>query len=199
MIVLPSLPYEKSALEPYISERTVGFHYEKHHAGYVKKLNDLIENHSLKGKSLEEIILAAQESKANAIFNNAAQVWNHTFYWKSMGNERKFDCDDKLMAQIKKDYDNIDILKEKLSEYAVQQFGSGWTWLVLSKGKLEIINTSNADTPIINPDLQPLLVIDVWEHAYYLDYQNRRPDYIKELLHNLINWRFASDNYLKAL
>jgi Fe-Mn family superoxide dismutase len=206
MIVLPNLPYKKDALEPYISERTVGFHYEKHHAGYVKKLNDLIEKDKLEGSSLEEIILSTQhkhDTKTISIFNNAAQVWNHTFYWESMQGKSKIEYDDELMKQIKKDYGNIDILKGKLSEYAVQQFGSGWTWLVFNKNnsqhKIEIINTSNADTPFVNHDIYPLLAIDVWEHAYYLDYQNRRLDYVKEVLDNLINWKFASNNYLKAV
>lgn len=193
-IELPMLPFAKDALEPHIKASTLDFHYGKHHQAYVTNLNKMIEGTELSGKSLEEIILASKGDASKAgIFNNAAQVWNHTFYWNSMkaqgGGLPTGDLADKINA----DFGSYEKFVEAFSQAAATQFGSGWAWLVVNDGKLEMFKTANADTPIAH-GLKPLLTIDVWEHAYYLDFQNRRPDYIKTFLESLVNWDFAASN-----
>lgn len=191
-ISLPDLPYSRDDLAPYISENTLNFHYGKHHTAYVDNLNKLIEGTDLAGKSLEDIIVkVANDANNVAIFNNAAQVWNHTFYWKSMvpggGGTPSGNIADKLQT----DFGGYEKFAEQLKKAALAQFGSGWAWLVLNAGKLEVVKTSNADTPIAH-GLKPLMTVDVWEHAYYLDYQNRRGDYLNAFLNNLINWDFVN-------
>lgn len=191
-ISLPDLPYSRDDLAPYISENTLNFHYGKHHTAYVDNLNKLIEGTDLAGKSLEDIIVkVANDANNVAIFNNAAQVWNHTFYWKSMvpggGGTPSGNIADKLQT----DFGGYEIFAEQLKKAALAQFGSGWAWLVLNAGKLEVVKTSNADTPIAH-GLKPLMTVDVWEHAYYLDYQNRRGDYLNAFFNNLINWDFVN-------
>ena len=192
-ISLPDLPYSRNDLAPYISENTLNFHYGKHHAAYVDNLNKLIEGTGLTGKSLEDIIVkVANDANNVAIFNNAAQVWNHTFYWKSMvpggGGTPSGNIADKLQT----DFGGYEKFAEQLKKAALAQFGSGWAWLVLNAGKLEVVKTSNADTPIAH-GLKPLMTVDVWEHAYYLDYQNRRGDYLNAFFNNLINWDFVNN------
>ncbi len=192
-ISLPDLPYSRDDLAPYISENTLNFHYGKHHTAYVDNLNKLIEGTDLAGKSLEDIIdKVANDANNVAIFNNAAQVWNHTFYWKSMvpggGGTPSGNIADKLQT----DFGGYEKFAEQLKKAALAQFGSGWAWLVLNAGKLEVVKTSNADTPIAH-GLKPLLTVDVWEHAYYLDYQNRRGDYLNAFFNNLINWDFVNN------
>ncbi|WP_250296002.1 superoxide dismutase [Wolbachia endosymbiont of Oedothorax gibbosus] len=193
---LPELPYDKTALEPYISAKTLDFHYDKHHKGYLNKLNELVENTDYQHVKIEEIITKVHgNSDKVPIFNNAAQVWNHTFYWNSMkkngGGKPK---DSSLLAKkIQDDIGGFDKFYEEFSNHGVSQFGSGWVWLVLEKGKLKITKTPNADLPLIYGQV-PLLTMDVWEHAYYLDCQNRRIDYIKVFLDHLINWDFAEEN-----
>lgn len=197
MIELPPLPYAEDALEPYISARTLSFHYGKHHAGYVKKTNAGLKGTSLEGKPLETIIKdAAQDPEMKGLFNNAAQVWNHTFYWNSMtpGGSK---LEGKLLDKVVEDFGSVQAMEEALAGKATGQFGSGWAWLVLQDGKLTCINTPNAETPIAM-GLTPLLCVDVWEHAYYLDYQNKRGDYVKAVLQNLANWEFAMQNFEKA-
>ena len=191
-INLPELPFAKNALVPYISAETLSFHHDKHHAGYVEKVNGLIAGTNLAGESLENIIkkTAGDTSKA-AIFNNAAQVWNHSFYWQCMKPNGGGLPIGAIAARIQSDLGGYDKFAEEFKQAAVTQFGSGWAWLVLKKGKLEIIKTSNAGTPV-SDSLQPLLTIDVWEHAYYLDYQNKRPDYVDIFIKNLINWEFVN-------
>ncbi len=196
--VLPSLPYAKNALAPYISEQTVEFHYGKHHAGYVTNLNKLVENTELANASLEEVVKAtAGEASKASIFNNAAQVWNHTFYWNSMKPNGGGVPTGALAAKIDNDFGSFEKFKEAFKAAGVGQFGSGWAWLVLEGNTLKVTKTANADLPLIHGQV-PLLTMDVWEHAYYLDYQNRRPDYAQAWLDNLVNWDFASENFAKA-
>ena len=180
-----------NALEPHISQRTLEFHYGKHHAAYVNNLNKLIAGTPFEGKSLEEII----KNSNGGIFNNAAQVWNHTFYWNCMKpNPAKDKPKGKLMEAIIRDFGSFDEFKTKFIEKCATLFGSGWAWLVADKdGKLSIVQTSNAQTPLTD-DLKPLLVCDVWEHAYYLDYQNVRANYLNEFW-AVINWEFVESNF----
>lgn len=190
---LPELPYEQQALEPYISAKTLDFHYNKHHKGYLDKLNTLVKDKDYDHMELKELIIKAQGDLP--IFNNSAQIWNHTFYWSSMkknggGNAKE---DTLIAKKIKDDLGGFKKFNEIFSEYGVNQFGSGWVWLVLENNKLKITKTSNADLPLTHNQV-PLLTMDVWEHAYYLDCQNRRVDYIKVFLDHLINWDFAEEN-----
>ena len=192
---LPPLPYEKNALEPHISAKTLEFHHGKHHKAYVDKTNELIAGTPYEKKSLEEIIIETAENEGKKVlFNNAAQVWNHTFFWhclapKNGGGKPSGD----IGKRIEKDFGSYEKFAEEFSEAAKTQFGSGWAWLVLENGKLKVDKSPNAVNPIPKGGV-PILTLDVWEHAYYLDYQNRRPDFIKMFLDNLANWQFASEN-----
>lgn len=188
-IELPELPYPKDALAPHISAETIDFHYGAHHATYVKNLNNLVRDTEFAKASLEDIICKAQ----GGIFNNAAQVWNHTFYWHSMKPGGGGAPTGAIAKKIDSDLGGYNAFIEAFKNAAVTQFGSGWAWLVLNNGKLEITKTGNADTPIAH-GIKPLLTVDVWEHAYYLDYQNRRPDYLDTFLKHLVNWDFANAN-----
>lgn len=192
--VLAPLPYADNALEPVISAHTLSFHYGKHHKAYVDNLNKLVADTALVGQSLEEIIkaTAGQADKAG-IFNNAAQVWNHMFYWHSLSPNGGGEPPAALKQKIEAAFGSVDACKKELANAAVTQFGSGWAWLVQEGDKLAIAKTSNADSPLTK-NSRPLLTIDVWEHAYYLDYQNRRPDYVNTILDKLINWEFAAAN-----
>ncbi len=187
---LPALPYEKNALEPHISAETLEYHHGKHHATYVTKLNGLVEGTDLASKSLEEII----KSSDGGVFNNAAQIWNHTFYWNSLspngGGEPTGDLADAINAK----WGSFAEFKAAFNDKAVNNFGSSWTWLVkAADGSLDIVNTSNAGTPITE-DLVPLITVDLWEHAYYIDYRNVRPNYL-EGFWALANWEFATANF----
>jgi Fe-Mn family superoxide dismutase len=196
---LPPLPYAPTALEPHMSAKTFEFHHGKHHAAYVTNLNKLIEGTDLAGKSLEEIILASANDAAKAgIFNNSAQVWNHTFFWNSMKPSGGGKPGGALAAQIEKDFGSYEKFVEEFKTAAATQFGSGWAWLVLDNGTLKVTKTANAETPMTKGQTA-LLTLDVWEHAYYLDYQNRRPDFIATFLDKLANWSFAASNYEAAL
>ena len=187
MIELPKLPYKRDALEPHISQKTIDFHYGQHHAAYVKNLNNLIENSKFENMSLEDII----RNSEGAIFNNAAQVWNHTFYWHCMTPEKGCQPQALLLKTIERDFGSFDNFKQMFIKQAATLFGSGWLWLVCDKeGKLSLLQTSNAETPITNNELRPLLVCDVWEHAYYLDQQNLRLAYLNEFW-QIINWKFV--------
>ena len=191
---LPPLPYEKNALEPHISSRTLDFHHGKHHQTYVDNLNKLIANTELENKPLEEIIrLSAQDTAKAGIFNNAAQVWNHTFYWHSLKKEGGELPQGVLLKRIAQDFGDYDKFKEAFKQAGATQFGSGWVWLIEEKSTLKIAKTGNADLPLIHGQ-KALLTCDVWEHAYYLDYQNRRPDYLEVFLNHLVNWDFAAKN-----
>nr|VFK41313.1 MAG: superoxide dismutase, Fe-Mn family [Candidatus Kentron sp. TC] len=186
---LPQLPYAKGALAPHISEETLEFHYGKHHQTYVTNLNNLIKGTEFEGMSLEDII----KKSSAGIFNNSAQVWNHTFYWKCLDPKGGGAPTGTLLDAIDSAFDSFDNFKEKFTNSAVTNFGSGWTWLVKNdQGKLELVNTSNAGTPMTEGKIA-LLTCDVWEHAYYIDYRNARPKYV-EAFWNLVNWDFVASN-----
>lgn len=189
MIKLMELPYNLDALEPYISRQTVGFHYLKHNKGYVEKLNKLIAGTQFETMTLEEIIIAAHKKNEYLdIYNNAAQVWNHNFYWQSL-NPDGGEPNKKLLEKIEETFGSFNDFKDTMRQKALEQFGSGWAWLAEdSNGNLLCYNTSNADNPLIFGHT-PLLTIDVWEHAYYLDSQNMRVDYVNKVLDNLLNWQ----------
>jgi Fe-Mn family superoxide dismutase len=190
-IELPPLPYADNALEPHISERTISFHYGKHHAAYVNNLNGLIEGTDNADKSLEDIVKSAP---AGGLFNNAAQVWNHTFYWNCMSPDGGGDPSGDLAAAIESSFGSVDAFKEQFKADSVGNFGSGWTWLVREGDGLAIVKTDDADTPLAHGQTA-LLTIDVWEHAYYLDYQNARPAYVDTFIGNLLNWEFVAANF----
>ena len=193
-ILLPELPYGKDVLAPYISANTLDFHYGKHHKTYVDNLNKLITGTDLEGKPLEEIIkITATDSAKAGIFNNAAQIWNHSFYWQCLKKSGGGLPKGAIAAKINAVWESYDKFAEELKNAGVTQFGSGWAWLVLEDGQLKITKTANADTPLAHGQ-KPLLTIDVWEHAYYMDYQNRRPDYLTAVIQNLINWDFVNAN-----
>ena len=192
---LPALPYAYDALGPYMSKETLEFHHDKHHQAYVDNLNKMIEGTDLEGKSLEEIIKAAAADKSKAgLFNNAAQVWNHTFYWHSMKPNGGGKPSGKIADKIESDLGGYDQFVKDFKAAGGGQFGSGWAWLVLKDGKLAITKTPNAETPLTEAGVTPILTMDVWEHAYYLDYQNSRPNYMDAFINNLINWDFANKN-----
>jgi Fe-Mn family superoxide dismutase len=188
---LPALPYEKNALEPHISAETLEYHYGKHHATYVAKLNGLVEGTEMANKDLEEIV----KSSDGGVFNNAAQIWNHTFYWNSLSPNGGGEPSGALSDAINARWGSFADFKAALNDKAVNNFGSSWTWLVKkADGSLDIVNTSNAATPLTDPSLTPLLTVDLWEHAYYIDYRNARPKYL-EGFWALVNWNFAAANF----
>lgn len=196
-ITLPDLPYAKNALDPHISAETLEFHHDKHHAAYVNKLNELLPGSGLEGKELDEIIKAtAGDSSKAQIFNQAAQVWNHTFYWNCMTPNGGGEPTGDLKAKIEEAFGSYAKFREEFKNAAVSQFGSGWAWLVADSvgGKLSITKTSNADTPLAHNQVA-VLTCDVWEHAYYIDYRNRRPDYVDTFLDKLVNWDYANAKY----
>ena len=197
---LPDLPYAKDALAPHISSETLDFHHGKHHAAYVKNLNGMVEGTDLASKSLEDVIRAtAGVADKAGVFNNAAQIWNHTFYWQSMRPNGGGAPAGPLAEMIDRDFGSFDAFKDAFAKAGATQFGSGWAWLVYANGKLEVRKTLNAETPLTEAGVTPLLTMDVWEHAYYLDFQNRRPDYISTFLDHLVNWEFASENLATVL
>lgn len=186
--LLPALPYANNALEPHISEKTIEFHYGKHHQAYVNKLNDLIKGSKFEKSSLEDIILNSE----GAVFNNAAQIWNHTFYWSCLSPVGGGTPQGKILKAIDENFGSFDKFKEEFTNAAATLFGSGWAWLSIDKkGKLVISQESNAGNPLTK-GLKPLLTCDVWEHAYYIDFQNRRPDYIKTFW-DLVDWKRVED------
>lgn len=191
--ILPKLPYEINALEPYISQKTIEFHYGKHHQAYINNLNNLIVGTEFENtKTLEEIIMKS----SGGIFNNAAQIWNHTFYWNSLKPNGGGEPKGKLLEEINNCFGSFEEFKTKFTQASVTLFGSGWAWLVKNKdGKLEIVQESNAGNPLTK-GLKPLLTCDVWEHAYYIDYQNKRPDYVS-IFWNLVNWDIVSERFFE--
>ena len=192
-VTLPALPYAEDALAPHISANTMSFHYGKHHQAYVDNLNKMIDGTDYEGKSLEEIIKASAGKDAG-VFNNSAQVWNHTFYWHSMAPNGGGAPTGKIAELIDRDFGSYDEFKAAFAAAGATQFGSGWAWLVLAGDKLEVRKTPNAETPLTEEGVTPLLTMDVWEHAYYLDFQNARPAYMAAFLDNLVNWDFANAN-----
>lgn len=192
---LPPLPYADNALEPLISANTLSFHYGKHHKAYVDNLNKLVEGKDLAQLSLEDIIKkSAGDAALVGVFNNAAQIWNHTFYWNSLKPNGGGKPTGAIAAAIDKDLGGYDKFKADFANAAVTQFGSGWAWLVSDAGVLKIVKTANAEVPFTKGQ-KPLLTIDVWEHAYYLDYQNLRAKYVETLIDKLLNWDFANANF----
>ncbi len=189
---LPPLPYAYDALAPYISSETLHLHHDKHHQTYVTNLNNLTKDTPLANASLEEVIQAsAGDASKVGIFNNAAQVWNHTFFWQCLkkdGGKMPAALEQRIVA----DFGSVEKFKEELTQAALTQFGSGWAWLYLDGGKLKVGKTGNADTPLAHGQ-KPLFTIDVWEHAYYVDFQNRRADFVKAVIDNLANWDFAAE------
>ena len=191
---LPPLPYDQKALEPHISANTLSFHYGKHHQAYVTNYNNLVKDTPFAGKALEDVIKeVAGDSSKVGIFNNGAQVWNHTFFWNSMKPNGGGKPSGELASKIDADLGGYDKFIADFKTAGTTQFGSGWAWLVLDKGKLAITKTANADTPLAHGQ-KALFTVDVWEHAYYLDYQNRRPDFISVVLEKLVNWDFVAKN-----
>jgi superoxide dismutase, Fe-Mn family len=194
VFALPPLPYAESALEPVISTKTLQFHYGKHHRGYIDTLNQLVAGTPFAQLSLEQIVLTTAGKPEQApIFHNAAQAWNHAFYWRSLSPKGGGAPPAVLKAGIDSAFGDLEAFKKELGKAATTQFGSGWAWLVLDGDKLKVVKTDNAGNPL-TAHMKPLLVIDVWEHAYYLDFQNRRADYVKEVIDKLINWEFAAEN-----
>jgi len=191
---LPDLPYASDALEPHVSAKTLEFHYGKHHKGYVDKLNAAIEGTAYDNQPLEAIIKKAHEAGDTSVFNNAAQAWNHTFLWHSMSPNGGGEPTGGLADAINARFGNVAKFREAFKAAALGQFGSGWTWLVRTADGLDIVSTGNAHTPLTSGTV-PLLTLDVWEHAYYLDYQNKRDAYVDAFLGELINWDFAAQNY----
>jgi len=193
-ISLPSLPYDKDALSPFISANTLDFHHGKHHKAYVDNLNKLIEGTDLDKLSLPEIIkISSKDTAKTGIFNNAAQAWNHAFYWHCLKAGGGGKPGGEIGKMIDAAWGSYEKFAEEFKNAGATQFGSGWAWLILEGKDLKIVKTANADTPLAH-DQKPLLTIDVWEHAYYLDYQNRRPDYLAAVIQNLINWDFVTAN-----
>ena len=191
---LPPLPYEQDALEPHITAHTLSFHYGKHHNSYVTNLNNLLEGSDLAGQTLEEVIIkVAGDADKVGIFNNAAQIWNHSFYWQSMSPNGGGMPTGAIAAKIDEDFGSYENFVKEFTAAATTQFGSGWAWLVLDNGKLKVTKTGNADLPMAHGQ-KALLTIDVWEHAYYLDFQYLRPKYIETFLTHLVNWDFANEN-----
>jgi Fe-Mn family superoxide dismutase len=192
------LPFDPSALEPHLSAKTFEFHYGKHHAAYVTNLNNLTKDTELADKSLEEVIkISFNDAGKAGIFNNAAQVWNHTFFWDSLKPSGGGAPTGAVAEKINADFGSFDKFKEEFKTAAVTQFGSGWAWLVLDGNTLKVTKTPNAENPLVRGQV-PLLTVDVWEHAYYLDYQNRRPDFVQTFIDNLINWEFVSKQLASA-
>jgi Fe-Mn family superoxide dismutase len=195
---LPPLPYAKNALEPHMSAKTLEFHYGKHHQTYVTTLNKLVKDSPLAKESLEAVIKATAKDEAKVtIFNNAAQVWNHTFFWNCMKPNGGGQPTGAMAQRLERSLGGFDSFQEKFKEAATTQFGSGWAWLVLDGDELKVTKTPNAMTPLVQGQTA-LLTCDVWEHAYYLDYQNRRPDFVQTFLDKLVNWEFVASNLANA-
>lgn len=192
-VMLPNLPYSEDALEPHLSARTLSYHYDKHHRGYVTKLNELIKNTRFESMALEQIIAAARESADVDVLNNALQAWNHGFLWASMSPADDGKPNGRIKELIEADFGSLERFQEEFRAKALGVFGSGWVWLVQDGSRLRIVTTGNGDSPV-GTYLVPLLTLDVWEHAYYLDYQNKRNDYVDAFLTQLINWNFAAAN-----
>ena len=195
---LADLPYAYDALEPYISSKTLEFHHDKHHAAYVKNYNQMAQDAGMADKSIEEVIKASyNDSSKSGLFNNGAQAWNHNFFWNSLKPGGGGAPTGEVAEKINADFGSYDKFKEEFKKAATSQFGSGWAWLVLDNGTLKVINSPNAVNPIATGQT-PLLTCDVWEHAYYLDYQNRRPDFVDAFLNNLVNWDLAAQQMAAA-
>lgn len=190
---LPELPFAKDALGKYMSAETLDYHHGKHHNAYVQKTNSMVAEHGLEDASLTDVIQHAHDRQKSGLFNNAAQIWNHSFFWQCLAPAGSTSPTGKLKTMIDSDFGSQDSLLEALQAESAGHFGSGWGWLILNNGKLEVTSLHDADTPLVH-GMTPLLTLDVWEHAYYIDYRNARPDYLKSVLHNIINWDFVGQN-----
>ena len=191
---LPDLPFAKDALGRFMSAETLDFHHGKHHKAYVDKTNALAEEIGLEGRALSEVIRAAKEKGAKGLFNNSAQLWNHSFFWQCLAPPEGQRPSGKLAALIEDGFGDLDTLLAKLKEEAVGHFASGWAWLVLDRDALKITSLHDADTPVAHEGMKPLLTLDVWEHAYYIDYRNERPKFAENVLGNIVNWEFVGKN-----
>ncbi len=191
---IPDLPYSRKALEPHVSEQTLNFHFGKHHKAYCDKLNTLAAGKPYEKMGLEEVIRQSFEKEDTGVFNNAAQTWNHTFLWNSMSPDSQGQPRGSLSELVDRDFESLDGFRKRFKEAAMGQFGSGWVWLVTDGSRLEIVATPNAHNPLTTART-PLLTLDVWEHAYYLDYQNQRDRYTDAFLEHIINWEFAQANF----
>jgi Fe-Mn family superoxide dismutase len=192
--ILPDLPYPKNALGEFMSAVTFDYHHGKHHKAYVDKVNGWIDEKGLAGKTLNQVIALAKDKGDKGLFNNAAQIWNHTFFWQCLAPPEGQKPEGKLAQLIDEAFGGTGALLAKLKDEAVGHFGSGWAWLVLNGGKLEITSLHDADTPVVHDGMKPLLTLDVWEHAYYIDYRNARPVFAEKVLGNVVNWEFVARN-----
>jgi Fe-Mn family superoxide dismutase len=193
--VLPPLPYAEDALAPHMSAETLRFHHGKHHKAYVNKTNELLQdNGELSGASLVQVIREAKRSADNKLFNNAAQLWNHSFFWQCLAPAQGRQPDGKLAKLIEDGFGNVAAMLDQLHQEAVNHFASGWAWLVLDRGTLRITSLHDADTPVAHEGMTPLFTLDVWEHAYYIDYRNERPKFASAILQNIVNWDFVGQN-----
>ena len=191
---LPDLPFAKDALAPHMSAETLEFHHGKHHAAYIKKTNELIEGKSdLAGASLIDVIKSASESGDKKLFNNSAQIWNHSFFWQCLSSEGR-KPGGKLLELIEQSFGGVDPMLQKLGDEAINHFASGWAWLLLDRDQLKITSLHDADTPIAHDGMVPLFTLDVWEHAYYIDYRNERPKFVTSVLSSIVNWDFVAEN-----
>lgn len=189
---LPSLPYEKDALAPYMSSETLDFHHGKHHQTYVTNLNNLVKDSDMQDASLEDIVVkSSKDSSMSGIFNNAGQHWNHILFWQCMKPNGGGAMPSELENRINSDFGSVDQFKEAFVQAGTTQFGSGWAWLAIDNGKLVVTKSANASNPLVD-GMKPILGCDVWEHSYYIDYRNKRPDYLKAFLDNLVNWEFVA-------
>lgn len=192
--VLPDLPFDRAALEPHMSAETLEFHHGKHHRAYVEKTNQLAEEAKLAGTALSRLIRDSSEKGNQTLFNNAAQLWNHSFFWQCLAPPQGQRPTGQLAQMIDDEFGSTEALLSALKAEAVGHFSNGWAWLVLDGGKLSITSLHDADTPLVHDGMQPLLTLDVWEHAYYIDYRNRRPDFAETVLANIIDWEFVGRN-----
>ena len=192
------LPYPDDALAPVVSAKTISYHYGKHHSGYANTLNTLVSGTKYEGQTLEAVISAARDAGDSAVFNNAAQVWNHDFYWGSLAPAGQGgEPSEALLGAVNAAFGSLDACRKALADAAVKRFGSGWAWLVLKDGRLSVESTANAETPAGRPGVKPILVVDVWEHAYYLDWQNARAAYANAVVEKLLDWKAASERFAK--
>jgi superoxide dismutase, Fe-Mn family len=192
--VLPDLPYSRDSLHPHMSAETLEFHHGKHHRAYVEKTNQFVEDKKLGERSLSDLIRHAGETGDQPLFNNSAQIWNHSFYWQCLAPPRGQRPSGRLAQLIEEEYGSVEQMLAALKQEAVGHFSNGWAWLVLQGGKLNIISLHDADTPVVRDGIKPLLTLDVWEHAYYIDYRNRRPDFAEGVLANIVDWDFVARN-----
>src|SRR3990170_2553322 len=191
---LPELPYSKDALAPHMSAETLEFHHGKHHAAYVKKTNELAADESLSGASLTDVVRAAKREGNSKLFNNSAQLWNHSFFWQCLAPAQSQRPDGKLKQMIDDSFGGVDPMLEKLATEAANHFSNGWAWLLLDRDALKITSLHDADTPLVHDGMMPLFTLDVWEHAYYIDYRNERPKFAQTVLSNIVNWDFVAGN-----